>query len=198
LSRRAARLALPLLLLLAACATPPAQRRAGDLLNPQLSPGLSQWLVGPIARLATPEEVQQYLALTDDAAAQAFIEAFWTRRDPSPPANGNPLRRPNLRERFEARAAEADKRFAEAGYLGRRTDRGTIFVLYGEPRSVDFDIHPEPDKPAIERWTYAGDAKPGLDGRKPDASYRFLKTGDLTVLYRAPLQTREPQPPGFF
>src|SRR5581483_5328056 len=64
-----------LLLLLACCVAPiacgtapPAQRRSTDLLNARLSPAYAQWLVGPVAHLATEAEVQQFLALADDAA----------------------------------------------------------------------------------------------------------------------------------
>jgi GWxTD domain-containing protein len=173
-----------LLLLLAACGAPPAVRRSTELLNPRLSPGLSQWLVGAISHLATEEEVQQYLAFTDDAQAQAFIGQFWTRRDPRPPAGGNPLKEPNLRELFEARATDADHRFSETGYLGRRTDRGTIFILYGEPKSIDFDLEPGRPQSAAERWTYSQNAPVGLDGKKPSLIYRFVKAGDRIVLQR--------------
>ena len=46
------------LLLLIACGAPPSVRRSTELLNPRLSPGLSQWLVGAVAHLATDDEVQ--------------------------------------------------------------------------------------------------------------------------------------------
>jgi len=191
-----------LLLLLACCVAPiacgtapPAQRRSTDLLNARLSPAYAQWLVGPVAHLATEAEVQQFLALADDAAAQAFIDAFWSRRDPRPPSNGNPLVPQNLRERFDARAAEADRRFSEAGYLGRRTDRGTVWVLYGEPKQIQFDINPNGPSP-VERWTYAANAPVGLDGRHPLPAFRFVKSGDLTVLYHErPTQQRRPGVP---
>ena len=108
-------LLLAVALLLAACASdggtaPPLRRNAVDLINTQLSPALSQWLVGAIARMATAQEIQAYLALQDDAAATAFIETFWTSRDPDPSRAGNPLR-----QLFEQREAEADRRFSEAG-----------------------------------------------------------------------------------
>jgi len=174
-----------LLLLLAACGSPPAVRRSTELLNPHLSPGLSQWLVGAVSHLATDEEVQQYLAITSDAQAQSFVDQFWTRRDPRPPANGNPLKEPNLREVFETRAADADHRFSETGYLGRRTDRGTIFILYGEPKSIDFDLEPGRPQSAAERWTFTPNAPAGLDGKKPALVYRFVKAGDRIVLQRS-------------
>jgi GWxTD domain-containing protein len=151
--------------------------------NPLLSPTYSQWLVGPIGRMASREEIAAYLGLSSDEAAAAFIEAFWERRDPYPLREDNPLR-----DTFEARAAEADRLYSEAGYLGRRTARGTVYVLYGEPEEVDYEVSPHPDDPPITVWKYPADAPPGLDGRQPERWVRFIKRGDLTEDYR-PLRT---------
>ena len=138
-------------------------------------------MVGPIAVMATPEEIDAYRALDSDAAAAAFVERFWERRDPAADRPGNPLR-----ERFESRAEVADRRYAEAGYLGRRTARGTVFVLYGEPDAVEYESPRRPGSEPIEVWSYDEDREPGLDGRAPERWYRFVKDGDLTVFYRGP------------
>ena len=193
----------PALLLALACSWPlagcggggaPAQSRtAADLTNPRLAPERSQWLVGAVAWLASDEEIAAYVALADDAAAAAFEEAFWQRRDPDPSRPGNPAR-----ELFEERAREADKRFSEAGYLGRRTDRGTLLVLQGEPDAIEFELNPLPDQPPLEVWKYQRADRVGLTGRPPLPIYRFIKVGDLTTLYRKrvdPLR-REPVPRG--
>ncbi len=149
-----------------------------DLLNPALGPDYTSWLIGPVSFLATKEEVAAYLALTSDTAAQEFIQQFWTRRNPHPKRPDNALL-----ETFEERGAEADRLYSEGGYLGRRTDRGTIFVLYGKPKKIDFDVPPASGAPPIEVWTYAPETAPGLTGRKPAPSYRFTKRGDLTLFY---------------
>ncbi|HUO86047.1 MAG TPA: GWxTD domain-containing protein [Thermoanaerobaculia bacterium] len=195
---------LVIVLAAAGCATtdarPPARSRA-DLINTLVSPAYSQWLVGPIVVMATPDEVAAYLELASDEAAAAFIEDFWERRKPYPLREDNPLR-----ALFEARAAEADRLYAEGGYLGRRTARGIVHVLFGEPAATDFEVSPHPDDPAIIRWEYPADAPPGLHGRRPDRVYRFVKRGELTELYvprgssarsRPDLERPRPvQPPG--
>jgi GWxTD domain-containing protein len=165
---------------LSACASgaAPSSRSVADLTNPAIGPDYSQWLVGALARIATPEETQGYLALTSDQAAEEFINAFWARRDPSPDRPGNALL-----EAYEQRAAEADRRFSEAGYLGRRTARGEIFIVYGPPQGTDFEVAPREGDPALEVWLYDKNAPAGLDGRHPSAFYRFTKRGDLTVFY---------------
>jgi GWxTD domain-containing protein len=142
-----------------------------ELTNIRLGPEYSQWLVGPIVRMSTREEVEQYQALTDDAAAQAFIEAYWQRRGPA------------FRRLFETRAAEADTRFSEAGFSGRRTDRGTIYVLHGAAKDVRFETPQFVGEPTLEVWTY-DTADLGLGGKPPSGEYRFAKIGDLTVFYQ--------------
>lgn len=179
---RLARVGAPaLLLLVLACgggAARTTSRGVADLTNPYLGVERSQWLVGPVALLATPAEIDAYLELRDDAAAERFVEEFWARREPS------------VRATFEARAAQADARFSEAGYLGRRTDRGAIFVVYGPPAETDYDtLHQDQHAGPLEVWTYAEDAAPGLDGRRPQVRYRFAKRGDLTVRYHGPGST---------
>lgn len=153
-------------------------RHARDLVNTRLGPGYAQWLLGAVGRIAEPDEVGRYLALGNDFAAADFIEAFWERRDPDPSTPGNPVR-----ETFDLRVREADRRFGEAGVSGRKTARGTIYVLYGPPERTDFDL-PHDGGPAVEAWFYADDAQPGLDGCQPTGSYRFRKIGDVTGFYR--------------
>ena len=163
-----------------------------DLTNPFLGPDYSAWLIGPVARIATPAEVKAYLALHDDREAATFIDQFWEKRKAAkgtaPGAAGAapifpmPGRNPVL-ALFEERAAVADKKYSESGIIGRRTDRGTILILYGPPKKGGFEVAPNPNDPAIEVWEYLADAPAGLDGKQPDRFYRFAKRGDLTVFY---------------
>jgi len=159
-------------------------RSLTQLTNPFLGPENSVWLVGPVARIATPAEIQAYLALRDDAQAEAFIDTFWQLRDPSGDKPGNPFR-----ETFERRAADADRLYSEAGYLGRRTDRGLLYVLYGRPEKVEYDVSPVPNGPPVEVWSYGAGSPSGLDGKRPSGLYHFIKAGDLTVSYFPGIRT---------
>jgi GWxTD domain-containing protein len=156
-------------------------RTAADLTNPFLGPDWSSWLVGPVSRLATPEEIQTFLALQDDAAAATFVESFWSKRGKA------------VLQTFEERSVAADRLYSEAGYNGRRTDRGVIYVLYGPPGKVEFAVSPRPNDPPIEVWKYGSNAPSGLDGRRPTPSYRFMKRGDLTVTYGPRAQILPPE-----
>ncbi|HMB54804.1 MAG TPA: GWxTD domain-containing protein [Thermoanaerobaculia bacterium] len=179
-------------LLVAGCASAPAAaaanfaelEKAVDVTlysNFRLSPEYSGWLVGPIAVMATEEEEAEYLALGDDEAAAAFIEDFWERRKPYPARPDNPLR-----EEFDVRANVADRLYTEGTRLGRRTARGTIYVLYGKPTNTDYEIAPDRRDPSIEVWLYDAKKVEGIDGSKPDRRYRFIRrqSDDFTDFYR--------------
>ena len=88
-----------------------------------------------------------------------------------------------LRQLFEERAAHADRAFTEAGFRGRRTDRGAVFILYGVPDKQDYEVSPTPGDPPLEVWIYDETSPLGLDGKRPGNLYRFVKRGDLTVTY---------------
>jgi GWxTD domain-containing protein len=148
------------------------------LINPFLGPEYARWLVGPVARIASDDEVRAFQALTDDAAAEKFVEEFWQKR-----------RRPegdyrkSLREVFEERVAEADHQFTEDSVKGSRSDRGTIHVLHGPPEEVDYEVAPWYGGPPIEVWIYPKDAPEGLDGEKPKKRYEFIEDEGRTVFY---------------
>ncbi len=170
------------LLILAASGAGAARRsqrpkEAIELTNFRLAPAYSQWLVGPIAMIAKSEEIERYMALTDDVAAEAFIEEFWRRREP--PGALLPSDRP--RDQFEARAELADAIYSEGTHRGRFTDRGTILILYGKPEATRYGISALPGRLPVEIWAYPKSAAPGLDGKRPKRRYHFIKRGDLTV-----------------
>ncbi len=162
---------------------PPAE----ELTNFQLGPDYAQWLVGPIAALATEEERRGYLGLADDAAAEGFIAAFWERRGgirPFPPTLGYT---------FQQRVAEADVLYREGPHVGHRTDRGLIYVLYGPPAGTRFEASPSPGGEPVEIWSYA-DAGPGLDGSRPKRQYSFRRGEDgVTRFFSLAVRRRLPQ-----
>lgn len=154
-----------------------------ELTNFRLSPDLSQWLVGPIALIANEEEVRTYLGLDSDQQASEFIQAFWEKR-------GGDAVWPNRGQKliFEERAGEADRMFGERTIRGRRTDRGTIHVLYGAPEEVRYESPQRKGMAPLEVWMYPKDREEGLDGKQPDRIYRFVEKDGLTVLYRGPVR----------
>jgi GWxTD domain-containing protein len=177
-----------LLLILAMGCGSAASRNPVDLTNPFLGPEYTGWLIGPVARLATTQEIDAFLAVQSDEQARDLVEAFWAKRDSNGEKPGNPIR-----QAFEDRAAQADKSFSESGIQGRRTDRGAIFILYGTPSKVDHEVPPVPGTSALEVWIYDDSTPAGLDGRRPSGSYRFIRRGDMTVLYVPGQQRPDPR-----
>lgn len=181
--QQAPRALLGFVLLFAAvdCATP-AQRdkrptiarpSSHEWINPLLGLEHAQWLVGARAWMATPEEVEEFMSLSDDAEAERFEREFWRRRD----ANASALFG-GVEQTFDERSDEADDRFEEGARPGRKTDRGAIYILYGEPTDIEFETSAEPDEPTLEVWSYRGQDEPGLDGRRPPRRLFFEQAED--------------------
>lgn len=154
-----------------------------DLTNFLLSPRYSQWLVGPVALIATAEERKVYLGLQVDEEAAAFITGFWEKRggDAIFPGQG-------MKTTFDERAQEADRIFGQGTFRGHRTDRGTIFVLYGEPYEIRFEAAPRGRGEFLEIWEYEKETEEGLDGKKPERLYYFVKKEGSTEFYRGPIK----------
>ena len=152
--------------------------RTEDIINIYLDVGYSQWLVGPLYYMANEGERAEFLALTNDEGAEAFVREFWKRRDPEPEIFGNPVL-----DLFERRREVADRRYRERAVLGRRTDRGAIFILHGEPALIEFDTSTNPREPDLEIWSYPKNAPEGLSGVEPKRHYFFAEKDGRTVLY---------------
>lgn len=96
-----------------------------------VSPKFIDWAQGPVRHLMTKEEVKKWKTLRSDDEAQAFIDLFWARRDPTP---GTP--RNEFREDFEARVDFADRNFGTGSVGGALSDQGKVFILFGPPYRV--------------------------------------------------------------
>lgn len=159
-----------------------------DLINVLLGPARAQWLVGPIASIATDEEIQAYLELSDDTAAEDFILEFWQRRvDP-----GNPWPGHQVKDIFDIRAERADRLFTEGASPGRRTDRGSIFILFGEPKETGFVQDVSRNDVTVEVWLYDPSVRLGLHGEPPQRRYFFSKKNGVMSFASPPriLQSR--------
>jgi GWxTD domain-containing protein len=148
----------------------PKKLSVEEATNFQLGLDYSHWLVGAASVIGSEAERSAYLALTDDAQAEAFIRRFWESRDPDLEMFGNELRR-----LFDERGLAADKRYREGTSVGRRTARGVIYVVYGEPEEVIFETSTKLGEPDLEVWDYAKDSEPGLDGHQPSLRYWFAQ-----------------------
>lgn len=169
------------------CSAPAAARKGQrldkeDLINVLLSPSLAQWLVGPVASIASGKEIEAYLALADDREAENFIQSFWQARvDPQSPWPGR-----QVKDIFDQRAERADRLFTESANLGRRTDRGAIYILFGEPSRSGFVQDASRQNVTVEVWTYDPKTRIGLHGAPPEDRYYFSKKRGVMSFASAP------------
>jgi GWxTD domain-containing protein len=90
-----------------------------------------KWLNEDVAYIITDEEKRLFGRLKSDEEREQFIEQFWLRRDPNPDTDKN-----EYREEHYERIAYANQNFAVDGVPGWRTDRGIIYITYGQPDEI--------------------------------------------------------------
>src|SRR6266849_1753701 len=78
-----------------------------------LSPAKADWGKGPVQYIMRDEEKAAWKALQTDADADAFIDLFWARRDPTPTTPRN-----EFREEFDASVKSADNQFGHGRKKG--------------------------------------------------------------------------------
>lgn len=115
-----------------------------------------KWRQGPVKYLLTRDEDAQFRKLKSDDERKAFIEQFWSRRDPSEGTAAN-----EFKDLFSKRLAMADQRFGGGGGEGWEDDRGKAVLLIGPPDRIE--MH--------QSEAAAGGAPQGPPGAaSPDAS----------------------------
>jgi GWxTD domain-containing protein len=93
----------------------------------------------------------------DRTGRDLFIDAFWKQRDPTPGTPGNEFKTEHAR-----RLAHADRYLGrDAPRPGRRTDRGRIYVILGEPNDTQSFIGTSSIYDT-EVWFYQGKTDLGL------------------------------------
>lgn len=134
-------------------------------------------LYAPLAYLQQDSERGVYDNLSVDGKRR-FLAEFWRRRDPSPATPDNPVR-----DAFYRGVRHANTAFREGGAAqipGWRTDRGRIYLKYGEPN--DALRRPMAQPKPYEVWVYTRDRNRFfvfLD-RTGLGHYELIGTNDIT------------------
>ena len=124
---------------------PPSRLRHPDL---ELPP-YKTWLNQDVVWIITNEERAAFKALKNDQERDQFIEAFWSRRDPTPDTYDN-----EYKEEHYRRIVYANEHFGTQ-ISGWKTDRGRIYIMYGPPDKIDSHAAGEPmEKPENGQSTY--------------------------------------------
>ncbi|HEX9725981.1 MAG TPA: GWxTD domain-containing protein [Vicinamibacteria bacterium] len=115
------------------------------------------WLEKEVVYIITDREREAFLELGTIGEWDAFIEAFWRRRDPDRLTPANELRDEHYR-RIDFANRELGRESAVPGWM---TDRGKMYIILGEPDSRESFtgvgwIYP------TELWFYLADRETGL------------------------------------
>jgi GWxTD domain-containing protein len=103
--------------------------------------------VAVLTYVATGSQVDAFVKATEDERKKIW-EEFWREKDPTPGTPRNEYLEEHLR-----RFRYANEHFGVPLSTGWKTDRGRIYVLYGEPDEVEsypFEMGRKP----TEIWTY--------------------------------------------
>lgn len=85
-----------------------------------------------IKYLATEAELSIINQLRDTEGKRKFLQDFWTRRE-----EGSDGRPPVRRSDFLRSVSLSNERFSYLGKEGWRTDRGRVFIQYGNPDEIE-------------------------------------------------------------
>jgi GWxTD domain-containing protein len=137
--------------------------------KPQLSKQYETWLRDEVNYLITDEEKKLFLSLKADGERNAFINAFWARRDPLPltPAN-------EFKDEHYRRLAEAKVKY------GLHGDRGRIFILLGPADSIDNETSGKYVFPC-EVWNYSNLSLPGFPSSLRLLFFKQWGVGDFRL-----------------
>ena len=108
-----------------------------------------RFLEEEVAYLISETERRAFLSLSGEDTRDAFVEAFWQRRDPNPTTPENEYRD----EHFERLAYANEFYGRDTGRAGWRTDRGRFHIVLGPPRTKEDYSHSDALYP-IELWFY--------------------------------------------
>jgi len=93
-------------------------------------------------------ETSEYEKLTNLGDKRKYLFFFWRRRDPNP---ATPIC--EFREDYMKRYVKANSLFKQGFTEGWKTDRGRIYMIYGEPTDIDRHFM-EADVKNYEIWIY--------------------------------------------
>ena len=94
--------------------------------------------------VASPSEINVYKVLNSLESKRQFLYRFWKTLDKE---------RPGWQEEYYDRVTHADQQWSSGSTPGWKTDRGRVYILYGEPSR--YDRRPVgPNENPYEVWYY--------------------------------------------
>lgn len=139
------------------CASAHAQEKelSRSQIIKQLDPQYREWL-DLVHYIITPVELDSFFKITNNRDREAFINLFWTLRDPT---KGTPQN--EYRDEHIKRYTHVNRYFKHGSPLpGWKTDRGRIYMLLGPPVAEN-EVEANGLRPVLI-WDYYGGPKKGL------------------------------------
>ena len=97
---------------------------------------------------ATPQEIKNFAKISGVESKRQFLFDFWKKRDKDVSTPENEEFREYLK-----RVEDSNNRFGTMSKIGWKTDRGRVFILYGEPNEIERFPNQMDTKP-YEIWHY--------------------------------------------
>lgn len=98
--------------------------------------------------ISSQKEIEQYKSFSTLEAKREFLFKFWSAKDP----DATTIKNEFLIE-FLARIEYANQRFSHMTKVGWKTDRGRVYIIYGEPSEIERYPNQVDTKP-YEIWHY--------------------------------------------
>ncbi len=98
--------------------------------------------------IATSNEIDEFEDLDSLNQKREFLYKFWKKRDTNPATRVN-----EFKQAYFSRMSIANARFRTMSSKGYKTDRGRVYLKYGEPDQIDRYPNETNSKP-YEIWSY--------------------------------------------
>jgi GWxTD domain-containing protein len=98
--------------------------------HPEKSDVYKKWVEEDVRWIITDRERSEFLELSTDKQRDRFVEAFWSRRNPTPGTPEN-----EFKEEHYRRLAYSNIHFG-GDVPGWRTDQGRVYIVYGPPDEI--------------------------------------------------------------
>ena len=109
--------------------------------------------IAQLRYVAKPSELDAIQNAPSPEEQRRLFLSFWTQRDPSPGTNRN-----EHMEEYYFRVAYANERYSRLHDRGWNTDRGEIFIRFGEPDFIDNHPFNYGTRP-YQIWNYYGQGR---------------------------------------
>lgn len=135
----------------------PSTLEAKKLKASKLPHKYRKWLLEEVVYIITPTEKNVFLQLQTDREREVFMKTFWAQRDPNPHTEENEFQI----EHYKRMQYAEDHLGRGTPTAGWRTDMGRIYIILGEPNSIERYENMTQVYPIVV-WFYQGLVKYGL------------------------------------